>query len=262
MLQDLYAGSVADAAARSIEVPASELEQIISSLEQPKDVFSFLNAGPNINVIAEIKRASPSKGFLADIPDAAELASIYEQAGAVCISVLTEERKFKGSIIDLAQVSARVDIPVLRKDFIANEYQILEARANGADMVLLIVAGLNQPQLQHLYEFAGRLGLSVLVETHSKEEVQRANDIGAKIIGINARDLSTFETDLNLFGELVSDLPSDCIAVAESAVRGVADVAVYAEAGATCVLVGEALVTGDASSLIREFITIPKSRLV
>jgi indole-3-glycerol phosphate synthase len=262
MLQDLYAGSVADAAARSIEVPASELEQIIGSLEQPKDVFGFLNAGPNINVIAEIKRASPSKGFLADIPDAGELASIYEQAGAACISVLTEERKFKGSIKDLAQVRARVEIPVLRKDFIANEYQILEARAKGADMVLLIVAGLNQPQLQRLYEFSGSLGLSVLVETHSKEEVQRANDVGAKIVGINARDLSTFETDLNLFGKLVSELPSDCIAVAESAVRGVADVEVYAEAGATCVLVGEALVTGDASSLIREFVAVPKSRIV
>lgn len=262
MLQDLYAGSVADAAARSIEVPISKLEQIIATLEQPKDVFTFLNAGSNINVIAEIKRASPSKGFLAEIPDAAKLAAVYEKAGAACISVLTEERKFKGTVEDLRQVAQAVSVPVLRKDFIANEYQVLEARANGADMILLIVAGLNQPQLQHLYDFAGKLGLSVLVETHSKDEVARAVDVGANIIGINARDLSTFETDLNLFGSLVDKLPKGSIAVAESAVRTPTDVEVYADAGATCVLVGEALVTGDAEGLIQAFTKIAKTRLV
>lgn len=262
MLQDLYAGSVADAAARQLLVPVEQLESLISKLDQPLDAFNALRAGSTVNVIAEIKRASPSKGFLAEIPSAAELAVRYEKAGAAAISVLTEQRKFLGSLDDLAEVTRDVAVPVLRKDFIANEYQILEARAHGADIILLIVAGLNQPQLEHLFGFATSLGMSVLVETHSKEEVSRANDIGAQIIGINARDLSTFDTDLGLFGDLVGGLASDVLAVAESAVRDRSDVETYAAAGASCVLVGEALVTGDAEALLGEFITVPKARIV
>lgn len=261
MLDDLYAGSIADSQQRAQLTPIAKLEELISNQAASLDAKGFLSAGNHMNVIAEIKRASPSKGDLAPIPDPAGLALTYENAGASAISVLTEERKFKGSLKDFDAVRRAVEIPLLRKDFIASEYQVLEARAHGADIVLLIVAGLNQPQLQHLYRLIGSLGMTALVETHNREEVLRAVDLGAEVIGINARDLSTFETDRELFGELVDLLPSGSIAIAESAVRNVEDVVAYAKAGADCVLVGEALVTGDAARLIEEFKAVPKIRI-
>lgn len=261
MLEDLYAGSIADSQQRAQLTPIAKLEELISNQAASLDAKGFLSAGNHMNVIAEIKRASPSKGDLAPIPDPAGLALTYESAGASAISVLTEERKFKGSLKDFDAVRRAVEIPLLRKDFIASEYQVLEARAHGADIVLLIVAGLNQPQLQHLYRLIGSLGMTALVETHNREEVLRAVDLGAEVIGINARDLSTFETDRELFGELVDLLPSGSIAIAESAVRNVEDVVAYAKAGADCVLVGEALVTGDAARLIEEFKAVPKIRI-
>ena len=261
MLDDLYAGSIADSQQRAQLTPIAKLEELISNQAASLDAKGFLSAGNHMNVIAEIKRASPSKGDLAPIPDPAGLALTYESAGASAISVLTEERKFKGSLKDFDAVRRAVEIPLLRKDFIASEYQVLEARAHGADIVLLIVAGLNQPQLQHLYRLIGSLGMTALVETHNREEVLRAVDLGAEVIGINARDLSTFETDRELFGELVDLLPSGSIAIAESAVRNVEDVVAYAKAGADCVLVGEALVTGDAARLIEEFKAVPKIRI-
>lgn len=261
MLDDLYAGSLADSHQRAQHTPVNKLEQLISKQEPALDAKKFLSKGNFINVIAEIKRASPSKGDLADITDPAVLAITYEHAGAAAISVLTEERKFKGSLEDLVAVGAKVEIPVLRKDFIATEYQVLEARAFGADLVLLIVAGLNQPQLQHLYRLIDSLGMTALVETHNHDEVMRAIDLGAEVIGINARDLSTFETDRTLFGQLVELLPTNTISIAESAVRNVDDVIAYAKAGADCVLVGEALVTGDAKALIQEFTAVPKIRI-
>ncbi len=261
MLEDLYAGSIADSQQRAQLTPIAKLEELISNQAASLDAKGFLSAGNHMNVIAEIKRASPSKGDLAPIPDPAGLALTYESAGASAISVLTEERKFKGSLKDFDAVRRAVEIPLLRKDFIASEYQVLEARAHGADIVLLIVAGLNQPQLQHLYRLIGSLGMTALVETHNREEVLRAVDLGAEVIGINARDLSTFETDRELFGSLVDLLPSGSIAIAESAVRNVEDVVAYAKAGADCVLVGEALVTGDAARLIEEFKAVPKIRI-
>jgi indole-3-glycerol phosphate synthase len=261
MLDDLYAGSLADSQRRALEVSTADLESLISKTSPALDAKAFLSAGRHINVIAEIKRASPSKGDLAEILDPAALASTYERAGAAAISVLTEERKFKGTLTDFDQVRSQVSVPLLRKDFIASEYQVLEARAHGADMVLLIVAGLNQPQLQHLYRFIQSLEMTPLVETHNKDEVLRAIDLGAELIGINARDLSTFETDRNLFGTLVEMLPTDTIAIAESAVRNVEDVIAYAKAGADCVLVGETLVTGDPATLIGEFTSVTKIRI-
>lgn len=261
MLEDLYAGSIIDSSQRALTVTISDLEKTIASLADPIDAFKALSGNSNIQVIAEIKRASPSKGFLADIPDPAALGKTYEAAGASAISVLTESRKFKGTLADLFSVKAAVNVPVLRKDFIANEYQVLEARANGADMVLLIAAGLNDPQLAHLNKLINDLGMTALVETHNAEEIERAGAIGAKLVGINARDLSTFETNRDLFAELAALLPANAVAIAESAVRNVQDVRDYAKAGATAVLVGEALVTGDASSLIHEFITVPTNRI-
>lgn len=261
MLEDLYAGAEADARARLEQVSISQLEDLITNVAQPIDCLSVFGKSQTIQVIAEIKRASPSKGDLAPIPDPAALALTYESAGASAISVLTEERKFKGSLADLVAVRKAVSIPVLRKDFVSMEQQVLEARAYGADLVLLIVAGLEQKKLEELARFVESFGMTPFVETHSRDEVSRAVDAGAKLIGINARDLSTFETDRNLFEQLAGSLPSDCIAVAESAVRNTQDVSDYAKAGADMVLVGEALVTGDAAQLLGEFTSVGKIRL-
>ncbi|GAA1514220.1 indole-3-glycerol phosphate synthase TrpC [Agromyces terreus] len=207
-------------------------------------------------VIAEIKRASPSRGSLASIDDPAALARLYELGGASAISVLTEERKFKGSLDDLEAVRAAVAIPVLRKDFIATPYQVFEARAAGADLVLLIVAALDDRTLRELFELVGSLGMTALVETHSADELERAKAIGARLIGVNARDLSTFELDRDLFGRLADRFPSDAIRVAESAVLSAADVAHYRSAGADAVLVGEALVTGDPMANLSAFLAV------
>jgi len=261
MLEELYAGAIADANTRSQLVSIRDLEREITNRAEAISAIAKFRNNPNVSVIAEIKRASPSKGVLAEIPKPELLAKTYQDYGASAISVLTEERKFLGSLDDLDAVRQAVSIPILRKDFIATEYQVLEARAHGADIVLLIVAGLNQPQLEHLFALSTDLGMSCLVETHSREEVSRAIDLGAQIIGINARDLSTFQTDRSLFGQLVGLLPEDVVSVAESAVRTAEDVVEYASYGADAVLVGEALVTGETSSLLESMSSVPKIRI-
>ena len=256
MLQELYAGSVADAARRAELVSLGKLERAALAVAAPLDSLIFLAPAERIKVLAEVKRASPSKGQMAEIADPAALAMTYAANGASAISVLTEERRFKGNLNDLELVRAKVNVPVLRKDFIANEYQILEARAAGADLVLLIVAGLEQSEIQRLKTFTEELGMTAFIETHSAEEVSRALDIDAKLLGINARDLSTFETDRNLFEEIAPMIPAGIIKVAESAVRGVDDVEHYRRGGADVVLVGEALVTNDAASLLQAFTNV------
>jgi indole-3-glycerol phosphate synthase len=261
MLQELFAGAIADAQARLEHLSLAELDKLVGAAKPAINAMAKFGSGSNIEVIAEIKRASPSKGDLSSIPDAAVLARVYESSGAAAISVLTEGRQFKGTLADLAAVRNAVSIPILRKDFISLEQQVLEARAYGADLVLLIVAGLQQDVLGRLAKFVESFGMTPFVETHNSDEVSRAIDVGAKLIGINARDLSTFETDRELFSTLASSLPADCIAVAESAVRNQRDVEAYANAGADMVLVGEALVTGDAESLLKQFISVPKIRL-
>jgi indole-3-glycerol phosphate synthase len=212
-----------------------------------------------IKVLAEVKRASPSKGQMAEIQDPAALARIYADNGASAISVLTEERKFKGSLQDLEAVRDSVQVPLLRKDFIATEHQILEARAAGADIILLIVAGLPEADIARLMKFSFELGMTPFIETHSEEELKIALGLGAALIGVNARDLSTFETNRDLFGELVDLIPSGVIKVAESAVRNADDVAHYRKAGADVVLVGEALVTDDPAAMLRSFLQAGKS---
>ena len=259
MLESLYAGSLEDAEQRQQRVPLSEIEKLALLSPDAKNAIEILASGNQIRVIAEIKRASPSKGKLAEIPDPAALAATYENSGAAAISVLTEQRSFLGSLEDFDQVRARVEVPLLRKDFIANEYQILEARAHGADIILLIAAGLKPSHLIRLKEFTESLGMAAFIETHNSDEVEFAADIDARLVGINARDLSTFETDRSLFAKLADRLPSSAVKVAESAVRGVADVLDYAKAGADCVLVGQALVTGEAEGLIRAFSEISKA---
>ena len=256
MLADLTAGAVADAAQREDHLPLVTLERFAATATPALDAQAFLRRGDTVKVIAEVKRASPSRGDLADIADPAALARIYEQAGASAISVLTEGRKFKGSLDDLRAVRASVSVPVLRKDFIATPYQVFEARAAGADLVLLIVAALEPETLKNLFELGRELGMGVLVETHSLTEVKFAVDLGAEIIGVNARDLTTFELDRELFGRVAGHIPTATIRIAESAVRSAEDVAHYRSAGADVVLVGEALVTNDPLLTLTSFLEV------
>ncbi|CAN5531388.1 indole-3-glycerol phosphate synthase TrpC [soil metagenome] len=223
--------------------------------------MAALAPNERVKIIAEVKRASPSRGRMADIADPASLAVSFQTGGASAISVLTEQRRFLGSLADLHAVRDAVDVPVLRKDFIADPYQVLEARAAGADLVLLIVAALEQSQLAELHELIRQLGMTALVETHSAEEVERALDVGASVVGVNARDLGTFELDRELFGTLAGSIPSGVIRIAESAVKEPADVAHYRAAGADVVLVGEALVTeGDPVAALESFLAAGKGR--
>jgi indole-3-glycerol phosphate synthase len=256
VLDGLFAAAKASSDLRAETISESDLLISIDSCAPVVDVYQALAPASNIKIISEIKRRSPSRGFLADIPDAAAQAAIYEAAGAHAISVLTEESGFGGSIEDLRAARSAVSIPLLRKDFISNEYQILEARANGADFVLLILSWLTETDYRHLYAFAQSLGLGVLVETHSLDEIAIANDSDAKLIGINTRDLNTFKTDIGLYEAMAQALKPGCIRVAESSVKNVEDVRRYRDAGADVVLVGEALVTSDPAKLIPEFISV------
>ncbi|WP_213814725.1 indole-3-glycerol phosphate synthase TrpC [Glaciihabitans sp. dw_435] len=255
MLSDLVAGALQDASDRRSALDLARVESAALARPAALDALAFLAPSDRVKIIAEIKRSSPSRGALADIVDPAALAVSYETGGASAISVLTEGRRFGGSLSDLEAVRSAVSLPVLRKDFIADPYQVFEARAAGADLVLLIVAALEQPLLQELFDLIGQLGMTALVETHSADEVTRALDIGAHLVGVNARNLSTFELDQNLFGSLADSIPSGVIRVAESAVKSAADVAHYRAAGADVVLVGEALVVhGDPVATLSGFL--------
>ena len=259
MLEELFAGSIADAQQRQEQISLNQIEARALAAPAALDAMLALAPSDQIKVLAEVKRASPSRGDMAAIADPAALAQVYAENGASAISVLTEQRKFKGSLEDLVAVRARVNVPLLRKDFIANEYQILEARAAGADIILLIVAGLPLSQIARLKAFTHELGMTPFVETHSEDELKAALDIDAKLIGINARDLSTFQTDRDLFAKLVHLIPADVIKIAESAVRDANDVAHYRAAGADVVLVGEALVTNDPVAMLKSFLQAGKS---
>ncbi len=256
MLGDLLAGALEDAAARRETRPLAQVEAEALARPAALDALGALAPADRVKIIAEVKRSSPSRGALAEIPDPALLASRYETGGASAISVLTEGRKFRGSLQDLEQVRDTVSIPVLRKDFIGEPYQVLEARASGADLVLLIVAALDQKTLVELHALVGELGMTALVETHSAEEVSRALDLGAQVVGVNARNLTTFELDRDLGGRLADSIPAGVVRIAESAVKTADDVAHYRRSGADVVLVGEALVTGDPVRTLSEFLDI------
>lgn len=248
VLDDIIAGVRADLADRMSRVSAADLERRIATRSEPVDAEHAFRKAPGTAVIAEVKRRSPSKGPLAAITDPAALAIGYAAGGASAISVLTEQRRFSGSLDDLDLVRAAVAVPLLRKDFMVSEYQILEARAHGADLILLIVAALAQPELIRLRTLAETFGMTALVEVHDLDETHRAVDAGARVIGVNARNLKTLEVDPSVFARLRGAIPDGVVAVAESGVRGVADVQAYADAGARAVLVGEALVTGGDPS--------------
>jgi indole-3-glycerol phosphate synthase len=255
VLDSLVAGALADASERRATAPLPAVEAAALARPAARDALAALAPDSRVKIIAEVKRASPSRGDLADIPDPAVLAGLYERGGASAISVLTEGRRFKGSLADLEAVVDAVSVPVLRKDFIAEPYQVFEARAAGADLVLLIVAALDPRTLLELHTLVGQLGMTALVETHDESEVARAVDLGAELIGVNARDLSTFELDRDLFGRVCDRIPDSTIKVAESAVLRPADVSHYRADGADVVLIGEALVTGDPVATLTEFLS-------
>jgi indole-3-glycerol phosphate synthase len=243
VLDEILVGVREDLAERQARVSLDDLKIEAQRMPETKDPLPVFR-GDGISVIAEVKRSSPSKGALADIADPAALAVEYAEGGAAAISVLTEQRRFNGSLDDLRAVRARVDVPVLCKDFIVSSYQLWEARAAGADMALLIVAALEQEALVSLIERAESIGLTPLVEVHDEVEADRAVAAGAKLVGVNNRNLKTLEVDMSTFGRVAPGIPDPVVKVAESGVRGPHDVIEFARAGADVVLVGETLVTG------------------
>ncbi len=246
VLVDIVAGVRADLAERQAQVPLASLKEAARRQAPALDPMPNL-AAPGVSVIAEVKRASPSRGALADIADPAELAAEYARGGAAAISVLTESRRFGGSLADLRAVRAAVDVPVLRKDFILTSYQLWEARAAGADLVLLMASVLDQPALLSLVERARSIGLTPFVEVHDAEEVRRALAAGADLVGVNARNLRTLDIDRTRFSELAPMLPPGVLRVAESGIRHPQDVIDVAASGADAVLVGTSLVTESSA---------------
>ncbi|MFM6842043.1 MAG: indole-3-glycerol phosphate synthase TrpC [Candidatus Planktophila sp.] len=248
VLDSIIEGVREDLAARRL--PLSQLQEQLSIAPAVIDAHPRLLAQP-MTVIAEVKRSSPSKGSLATIADPRDLAAQYQEAGAAVVSVLTEKRRFGGSLEDLIAVRSEIQIPILRKDFMVDEYQFLEARAAGADVVLLIVAALSKNQLKDYYDLATELGMAVLVETHTHQEIEDAMAIEPRIVGVNARNLKTLDIDLSAFTSLIPEIPADIIRVAESGISQRAEVEIAQSAGAHAILVGETLVkSGDPRTAI------------
>jgi indole-3-glycerol phosphate synthase len=255
VLEEILDGVRADLVVRQRDVPLDRLKEAAARAPSPRNAIAALK-GEDVAVIAEVKRASPSKGALAAIADPAALAMDYEAGGARVISVLTQARRFGGSLEDLVAVREAVQVPVLRKDFMISSYQLWEARAHGADMVLLIVAALEQNALISLVERAVSIDLVPLVEVHTDGELDRALEAGARVIGVNARNLATLEVDRSVFARLAPRVPDGIIKIAESGIRGPHDLLAYAAAGADAVLVGESLVTGkDPRSAVADLVT-------
>jgi indole-3-glycerol phosphate synthase len=244
MIDDIVAEKREEVAQRKRELPLSVLKERIAQSRAPLDFAAAIN-GDSTRLIAEVKRASPSRGVLCPDFDPVALARSYAQAGAAAISVLTEVNYFEGSIDHLVAIREAVNLPLLRKDFIFDPYQIYESRAYGADALLLIVAILSQEQLEELLSLSRSLGLRCLVEVHNESEVERALISGAEIIGINNRDLTTFAVDINTTHRLRPLIPRGRIVVSESGINRREDIEKLKEWGVGAVLVGEALVTAD-----------------
>ena len=246
VLASIIEGVREDLAARRL--PMGQLQEALETAPAVRDCLPFL-VSSEVSVIAEVKRSSPSKGALASIGDPAGLAATYEEAGAQVVSVLTEQRRFGGSLADLDAVRKAIDLPILRKDFMVDEYQFYEARAHGADVVLLIVAALSKNQLEDYFHLSTELGMRSLIEVHTNDELERALDISPEIIGVNSRNLKTLEVDSRAFAELIPQIPSSIARVAESGISTREDVVFAQECGATAILVGEALVRSEFPSV-------------
>ena len=235
-------------------VPISILEKQLDQAPVLRDAYSALSK-KGLSLIAEVKRSSPSKGVLATISNPVELANSYQAGGAEIISILTEQRRFKGSISDLVSVRSAVSIPVLRKDFIVTEFQVYESRIIGSDLLLLIVAGLSKSQLKDYFQLATGLGMQVLVEVHDLPEVELALEVGSKIIGVNCRNLKTLEIDKTAFDLILPRLPEDVLKVAESGISTRNEVEKIESLGADAILVGETLVkSGNPVHTIKELL--------
>jgi indole-3-glycerol phosphate synthase len=225
---------------------AGTLQKAMTDRPGRRDFFAALQLHGPLALIAEVKKASPSAGIICPDFDPVRIAREYEAAGAACLSVLTDEKFFQGSLRDLKEVRAAVSLPLLRKDFIIDERQIWESITHGADAILLIVRILTHEELKHLHDLAIGAGLSVLVEVHDEAELDRALAIGARLIGVNNRDLDTFKVDLGTTERLAAKLAPDKLLVAESGIHSRADAARVAKAGARAILVGEALMKNPA----------------
>jgi indole-3-glycerol phosphate synthase len=237
----------------------TQIEYQAGKASPPRDFAHALHRD-TVTLVAEVKKASPSKGLLVEHFDHIAIGKTYAQNGAAAISVLTDEQFFQGSLRYMREVREVVDVPVLRKEFIIDPYQVYEARANNADAVLLIVMALEDQQLRDLHNLTRELGMAALVEVHNEPELERALKIGATVIGINNRDLKTFHEDLGTTAPLARLVPSDVTLVAESAIRSAADVRRMGELGAHAVLVGEALVKADNMvQTVRAFSSQPRS---
>ena len=246
VLASIIEGVREDLAARRL--PMGQLQEALEIAPAVRDCLSSLISN-EISVIAEVKRSSPSKGALASISDPAGLAAQYEEAGAQVVSVLTEQRRFGGSLADLDAVRKAIDLPILRKDFMIDDYQFYEARAHGADVVLLIVAALSKNQLEDYFHLSTELGMRSLIEVHTHDELERALEISPAIIGVNSRNLKTLEVDPRAFAELIPQIPSNIARVAESGISNRAEVVFAQECGATAILVGEALVRSESPTV-------------
>ena len=246
VLDSIVEGVREDLAARRL--PMGQLQEALEAAPAVRDCLPLLISS-EMSVIAEVKRSSPSKGALATITDPTGLAAQYEEAGAQVVSVLTEQRRFGGSLADLDTVRKAIELPILRKDFMVDEYQFYEARAHGADVVLLIVAALSKNQLEDYYHLSTELGMRSLIEVHTNDELERALEISPEIIGVNSRNLKTLEVDARAFAELIPQIPSTIARVAESGISTREEVVFAQECGATAILVGEALVRSESPSV-------------
>ena len=246
VLSSIIEGVREDLAARRL--PMGQLQEALETAPAVRDCLPQLMSS-EMSVIAEVKRSSPSKGALASITDPAGLAAQYEEAGAQVVSVLTEQRRFGGTLADLDAVRKAIDLPILRKDFMVDEYQFYEARAHGADVVLLIVAALSKNQLEDYFHLSTELGMRSLIEVHTNDELERALEISPEIIGVNSRNLKTLEVDARAFAELIPQIPSTIARVAESGISTREEVVFAQECGATAILVGEALVRSGSPSV-------------
>ena len=262
MLDAILAHKSQEVAARMSRTPLAELKALNAGLPPARDFGAALQRPPSgpVALIAEVKKASPSAGVIRQDFDPVQIAHVYEGSGASCLSVLTDEKFFQGHDDYLRAIREAIGLPVLRKDFVVNEWQVYESRALGADAVLLIVAALAPSQVADYQALAGELSLAALVEVHTEAEMETALVTGAKLIGINSRDLSTFVTNLGTVERLAAMVPDGITLVAESGLKTPQDVGWVARAGAKAILVGETFMRApDIGAAVRELMAVPEA---
>ncbi len=242
ILDRIVADKRREVAAAQAQTPQGELQRQLAAAPPPRDFFAAIAGGPPLRLIAEVKKASPSRGVIRADFDPVEIAEIYQRRGAACVSVLTDGPYFQGSLDDLRRVRAAIDLPLLRKDFIIDPYQVAEAHCAGADAVLLIAECLGDAELRRLYDAIVALQMTPLVELYEPANLSRVLGLGARLIGVNNRDLHTFQIDLEHTLRLRDRIPADCLLVSESGIQTRADVLRLESAGVSAMLVGERLV--------------------